>query len=141
MLNSRKKSKVGKMRGSNSHGWGYKKKHRGSGSKGGKGNAGSFKQKKSWFFNNDRKHLGKAKGFKSLKEREITPYCKAINLRDIAALSGKNGLAGEIDLHSFGYEKVLASGELKTPMAIKAKCFSKHAEEKISKAGGKAIKV
>lgn len=141
MLNSRKTRKVVKMRGSNSHGYGYKKKHRGKGSKGGKGNAGSFKQKKSWFFKYDRGHLGKQKGFKSLREKEIIPAYKAINLRDIQKLIENNSLKGEVDLKNFGYEKVLSSGSLKSPIPIKAKSFSKNAEEKIAKAGGKAVKI
>ncbi len=140
MLNSRKRSKVAKMRGSNSHGWGYKKKHRGSGSKGGVGKGGSFKQKKSLYLNQGWGHLGKAKGFKSLKDREITPEYKAINLRDIQKLIEANNLK-EIDITTFGYEKVLSAGALKKPVDIKAKYFSKSAEEKVAKAGGKIIKL
>ena len=137
---SRKRKKVVKMRGSKSHGYGYKKKHRGKGSKGGKGMAGSFKHKKSWIFRYDRGHLGKAKGFKSMKQREIKPDYRAINLRDIQKLADRNSLTGVIDLKSLGYEKVLASGELKKPIEIKAKYFSKSAEEKIQKFGGKVLK-
>ena len=36
-----KSSKVSKQRGTNSHGWGHKKKHRGAGHRGGKGLAGT----------------------------------------------------------------------------------------------------
>lgn len=141
MLNSRKTKKVVKMRGSNSHGYGYKARHRGKGSKGGKGNAGSFKQKKSWFFRYDRGHLGKAKGFKSLRQKEISPDYKAINLRDIQKLVEKNKLVGEIEINNFGYQKVLSAGYLKTPISVKAAYFSKSAEEKITKAGGKIVRV
>lgn len=141
MMNSRKTKKAVKMRGSNSHGYGYKKKHRGKGSKGGKGMAGPFKQKKSWVLRFDRSRLGKAKGFKSLREKEITPSYKAINLRAVQILAEKNKLAGEIDLQSFGYGKVLSAGNLKSPFTIKAKRFSKEAEEKILKAGGKPVKI
>ena len=141
MLNSRKRKKVVKMRGSNSHGYGYKARHRGKGSKGGKGNAGSFKQKKSWFLRYDRGHLGKAKGFKSLRQKEIKPEYKAINLRGIQKIIEKNKLKGELDLQAFGYQKVLSAGQLKTALSIKAKYFSRTAEEKITQSGGKAIKL
>jgi len=141
MLNSRKTKKVVKMRGSNSHGYGYKARHRGKGSKGGKGNAGSFKQKKSWFFRFDRGHLGKQKGFKSLKEKEIKAGYTAINLRDIQQLADKNNVVGVFDAISYGYDKILSAGNLKKPMEIKAKYFSQRAEEKITKTGGKAVKV
>ena len=36
-----KKSKVKTQRGTSSHGWGHKKKHRGAGNRGGKGMAGT----------------------------------------------------------------------------------------------------
>jgi large subunit ribosomal protein L15 len=45
----------------------------------------------------------------------------------------KNGLAGKNDLI-----KVLGNGELKSAISIQAHKFSKSAQEKISKAGGKA---
>ncbi len=133
----KKRKKVEKMRGSNSHGYGYKKKHRGKGSKGGKGRAGSFKQKRSLYLNQGWGHLGKAKGFKSLKQREVVDDYNSINLRDIEKLTDKN----QIDLVSFGYHKVLSAGSINKPLEIKAKYFSKGAEEKIQKAGGKAIKI
>ena len=135
----KKRKKVEKMRGSNSHGYGYKKKHRGKGSKGGKGRAGSFKHKKSLYLNQGWGHLGKAKGFKSLKQREVIVGYKAINLRDIEKIRDKT--KNEVDLSSLGYDKVLSSGSVSKPLEIKARYFSKGAEEKIQKAGGKALKV
>jgi large subunit ribosomal protein L15 len=57
-----------------------------------------------------------------LGEREITPE-----------LLVKNGLAGKNDLI-----KVLGDGELKSAITVHAHKFSKSAQEKISKAGGKA---
>jgi len=65
-----------------------------------------------------------------------------VNLDRIAALGEssvtlellrKAGLAGKHDL-----VKVLGDGELKTAITIQAHRFSKSAQEKISKAGGKA---
>jgi large subunit ribosomal protein L15 len=67
---------------------------------------------------------------------------RAINLDRIAALGEtnitpevlvKNGLAGKNDLI-----KVLGDGELKSAITIQAHKFSKSAQEKISKAGGRA---
>lgn len=135
----KKRKKVVKMRGSNSHGYGYKKKHRGKGSKGGKGRAGSFKQKRSFYLNNDWGHLGKAKGFKSLKQRDVIADYNSINLRDIEKFVQKS--QKEIDLTAIGYQKVLSAGSISKPLEIKAKYFSKGAEEKIQKAGGKAVKI
>ena len=66
------------MRAQTTHGWGSKKKHRGSGNRGGFGMAGSGKradQKKSLIL----KHFGKnyygKKGFSSIKKK-----LKAVNL-------------------------------------------------------------
>ncbi len=65
-----------------------------------------------------------------------------INLERLAALGGttitpevlvKHKLAGKNDL-----VKVLGTGELKSALTVKAHKFSKSAEEKITKAGGKA---
>jgi large subunit ribosomal protein L15 len=120
------------MRGSKTHGYGSKKKHRGGGSKGGRGQAGQFKHKKTFF-----KRWGKAKQprFKSLEHRGIRPKEKAINLGDLVKLTDKN----EIDAKEFGYGKVLSEGVLERPVTIKAKKFSERAKQKIEKAGGKAV--
>ena len=127
-----KRKKVVKMRGSKTHGYGSKKKHRGGGSKGGKGQAGQFKHKKTFF-----KRWGKEKQprFKSLEHRNIRSKEKAINLGDLIRLTDKN----EIDAADFGYGKVLSEGILEKPVTIKAKKFSGRAKEKIEKAGGKAV--
>ena len=127
-----KRKKVIKMRGSKTHGYGSKKKHRGSGSKGGKGQAGQFKHKKTFF-----KRWGKEKQprFKSLEQRNIRMKEKAINLGDLVKLTDKS----EIDASEFGYGKVLSEGVLERPVTIKAKKFSERAKQKIEKAGGKAV--
>jgi large subunit ribosomal protein L15 len=57
-----------------------------------------------------------------LGEREITPE-----------LLVKRGVAGKNDLI-----KILGDGELKSPITVHAHKFSKSAQEKISKAGGRA---
>lgn len=128
-----KRKKVVKMRGSKTHGYGSKKKHRGGGSKGGRGQAGQFKHKKTFF-----KRWGKAKQprFKSLEHRGIRPSEKAINIGDLVNLAeGKS----EIDASEFGYGKVLSEGVLERPITIKAKKFSERAKAKIEAAGGKAV--
>ncbi|HET9181091.1 MAG TPA: 50S ribosomal protein L15 [Candidatus Angelobacter sp.] len=67
---------------------------------------------------------------------------RAINLDRIVALGENNitpevlvkrGLAGKNDLI-----KVLGDGELKSPISVQAHKFSKSAQDKIAKAGGKA---
>jgi len=75
------------------------------------------------------------KRFKSMRQKGKTPQLNAINLGKICGLTDRD----EINLDDFGYHKVLAAGELKRPMTVKAKAFSKYAIKKIEKAGGKAI--
>ena len=129
----RKKSR--RMRGSKTHGWGMKKKHRGAGSQGGRGKAGMMKHNKSWMIKYEPNHFGKI-GFKvPLKaKKEI----KAITLKDLDILAKKLNKT-EIDISELGFDKVLSSGKLTQALTIKAKKFVEKAKKKIEKAGGKAI--
>lgn len=129
-----KRKKIEKERGTRTCGYGGMRKRRGKGNRGGVGNAGSLKHKKSWFQKYDPDHIGKhgfrPKSDKCLKET-IT-----INLSELDKLAtGKN----EIDIADFGFDKVLGSGKIIRNLTVKAKAFSAHAKEKIEKAGGKAI--
>lgn len=127
-----KRKKRVKMRGSHTHGWGHKKKHRGKGSKGGAGGAGIKKHRKHQLWKSGRR-TGK-RGFKSLAKRGLTPAARTINLNQLAGMEGK-----ELDMRKLGYEKVLGWGEIGRPVTVKAESFSRKAEEKIKKAGGKAV--
>ncbi len=130
------RKKVVKKRGSKTHGYGSKKKHRGAGSRGGRGMAGVAKHMKVWLKKNDPGHLGK-RGFKTLAQRKIISGTgRAINLRDVEKLANGNR---EIDLEKIGYGKVLATGSLKKPLTVKALAFSSAARQKIEKTGGRAI--
>lgn len=132
-----RRKKIVKRRGSKTHGWGSKKKHRGAGSRGGRGLAGSKKHKKTWIMKYKRDHLGK-RGFKSLQKRRIKEASRAINIRNIPA----NVLEGmEIDVTKLGYDKLLGNGEFTKPVTVKARAFSEKAKEKIEKAKGKAVVV
>lgn len=133
---SRPRVKRVKMRGRKTCGWGAKKKRRGGGSRGGKGFAGMFDQKRVWRIVHAPERIGKY-GFKSLKQRNISPTLRAINLRDIAKLTDQ----AEIELAKFGYDKVLSAGNISKPVTIKAKAFSEAAVKKIEAAGGKAVKI
>lgn len=130
---ARFRKKVRKLRGSKTHGWGSKKKHRGGGSQGGKGKSGLMKHKKSWMLKYDPNHFGRV-GFKIPHKIKI----KAISLRDIDNLARKINKT-EIDLKEFGYQKVLSNGYLTQPLTIKAQKFVEKAKQKIEQAGGKAI--
>lgn len=132
---ARHRKKISRQRGKGSHGWGAKKKHRGAGSRGGRGRAGLMKHKKSWVVKYAPDYFGRY-GFK------IPPKAKksirAINLKEIDAIA-KNISKTEIDITELGFQKVLSTGKLTQPLTIKAQIFAKKAKEKIEKAGGHAI--
>jgi len=123
------KTKTSKMRGSKTCGYGSKKKHRGKGSKGGSGFAGSKKHKKFKILKEDPNHFI----HKKLKKRREE---KIINIRDLGKFKGE-----KINLKELGYTKLLGDGEINRKLEIVIDKFSKQAEEKIKKAGGKITKI
>ncbi len=144
----RRKKKVRKLRGSHTHGWGCKKKHRGGGSKGGKGMAGTGKRKNTkwtWVIKYAPDHLGK-RGFHRPKAVQYIP--QVINLSDIdenLQLFLDAGIAYEeegkiiVDTTQLGVDKVLGSGKLTKPLVIKAYYVTPKAEEKIKAVGGEVL--
>lgn len=138
MKRTTRKRKSRKQRGLWSHGWGHKKKHRGKGSRGGKGMAGSGKRadtKKPTIINlygND--YFGRH-GFVVPQKKHV----EAINVKDLPALMEQHHLTGEVNLNSLGYGKLLASGTLPHPVKVTVERASKQAIEKVKSAGGDVI--
>lgn len=127
----RRKKKVRKFRGKRSYGYGSHKKHRGGGSRGGRGKAGMHKHKWSYTVKYEPEHFGK-RGFK--RPSAVVKKVKTINLGRLSALAaGKK----KIDLTKLGYNKVLGSGKIQAAIEVVAEAFSKKAIEKIEAAGGK----
>lgn len=123
---------------------GSHKKWRGGGSRGGRGAAGLHKHKWSWTVKYDKDHFGRFAN-KSRKEK-----IKVVNLDYLAEkaekllkekIAEKEGDAIKINVGKLGFGKVLGSGRIDIPLIVEAKEFSKSAEEKLAKAGGKAVKV
>jgi len=135
MVQKRKRNKTAKKRGKRTFGYGSHKKHRGGGSRGGRGMAGSKRQKKTWIVKYKPDHLGKL-GFKSLEQRGYRPMAKAINVGDIARLAAGRK---EIDVSELGYSRVLGRGRLESPLTIRADYFTSQARQKIEQAKGKAV--
>ncbi len=123
----RHRKKSSRMRARRTHGYGSQKKHRGGGSKGGKGFAGSFKHKKIFLRKKQPEHFAKKK-FKSLRDKNLSSGLEAVNLRDLP--EGKEAV-----LKGF---KVLSAGSPPKGIVVRASAFSARAREKIEKAGGKA---
>ena len=70
-----KRKKNTRQRGSHTHGWGAKKKHRGKGNKGGSGNAGSGKRSDS-----KKPSFWKLKLPKGFKKKGLKKKINAVNL-------------------------------------------------------------
>ena len=138
-MTTHRRKKIEKKRGTRTCGQGGMRKRRGKGNRGGKGYSGSKKHRKSWIMMNEPGRIGK-RGFvpksdKCLRETRI------INLDGLSRLAEKNldPKANEIDVVSFGFDKVLGSGKITRSLNVKARSFSRHAKEKIEAAGGKAV--
>ena len=114
-----------KMHGKKSFGYGAKKKHRGHGSKGGCGLAGSKKHNKFRVWKEMPDHFTHTKLKK--KSKEIV-----INIKDLESFKET-----KINLNELGYTKLLGNGETAKKLEIIVNKWSKQAEEKINKAGGK----
>ncbi|MBN2095620.1 MAG: uL15 family ribosomal protein [Candidatus Aenigmarchaeota archaeon] len=116
-----------KFRGSNTCGYGSKKKHRGKGSRGGVGFAGSKKHRMQMFKMKCPEHYD----HRALKKKAV---CRVINLEDLNKFE-----TPEVNLTEMGYEKLLGLGEPKKKLKVTVARWSKSAEEKIKAAGGEII--
>lgn len=131
----RRRKRITKLRGSRTQGFGSHKKHRGSGSRGGRGKAGMKKHKKSWMLKNEPDHFGR-RGFKV--PAKAKKQIMAITLKDIDILA-KKLKKNEINISELGYDKVISTGKLTQPLTITAKKFVEKAKKKIEESGGKVI--
>ncbi|MHA1715314.1 MAG: uL15 family ribosomal protein [Promethearchaeota archaeon] len=129
----RRPKKSRKFRGSRTHGYGRVGQHRKKGQRGGSGKTGRKKHKWIWTVKYGKDYFGKH-GFVS----KTATINRCINISEIMKIVEEHSLS-EIDVKSFGFDKVLGRGILTRPITIKAPLFSKHALEKIKAAGGQAI--
>lgn len=119
------------------HGAGNTKNRRGAGGRGGKGMAGAEKHRWTWTVKYDPQHFG-VHGFAPIPRSRPEP----INLHDINILVVKSALVKGADgLYAVNLpgHKVLGSGQLEFPVAVKAASFSEGAKKKIAAAGGKIV--
>ena len=140
---AQKNRKARKLRGSRTFGYGNAQKHRGAGSRGGRGAGGSKKQKWMWTSKNMPGHFGRS-GFK--RHPSISAKASFINVSDLDGLAGKLLEGGnakkekdviQIDLPKLGVEKLLGSGIVTEKYAITVYQATTKAITKIESAGGK----
>lgn len=144
-----KRKKVDRFRAETTHGWGGKKKHRGSGNRGGKGMAGSGKradQKKSLVLKLYGKEYFGKHGFTNPNSQAYEKKC--INLCEIETkldyyveqkLVKKDGDSFIINLEKLGFDKLLGKGHVSKKLKITVPSFSKLAAEKIKEKGGEVV--
>ena len=141
-----KRTKRSRQRGSHTHGWGAKKKHRGAGNRGGRGMAGTGKradQKKPTIMNlYGNEYFGK-RGFKrpkkivkKIKPVNVSDLCKKLDYYASRNLIKKDDNKYIINLKDLGYNKLLGTGKVTTQLDIKAPSFSQRAKKKVEDAGG-----
>ena len=137
-----KDRKTHKFRGSRNCGFGTQK-HRGAGSRGGRGMAGSKTHKWSYISKYIPGYLG-GKGFK--RPLKILRDVNTINVgeldKDLDQLVDKGMVElrnnkYSINLKEMGFDKLLGSGSVTKPMEIKVDKSSRLAVQKIEDAGGK----
>ncbi len=136
------KPSVKYRRGSRVHGWGRVGQHRKSGSSGGKGFVGYHKHKWSYVMKYGEGGSGwpfyGKHGFKRPHAKQWNP----INLSKLMEIvkEAKVERDGEgrvvVDLTAFGYDKLLASGNVDIPLVVYTQAASKRAVEKVAAAGG-----
>lgn len=143
---AKKRPKNSRQRGCTTYGYGARKKHRGSGNRGGQGMAGTGKRsdgKKPSIWK-DAHYFGKH-GFK--KKGQILEI-KPINIEEIerkldillnAKKISKEGDSFIIDLAALGYNKLLGNGAAAHKMKIRVDFASENAVEKIKAEGGEVI--
>ncbi|MBI4449132.1 uL15 family ribosomal protein [Candidatus Woesearchaeota archaeon] len=138
-----KRSKNSRQRGSHTHGWGAKKKHRGAGNRGGRGNSGTGARadtRKPSVWNNP-EYFGK-KGF---KKKNITIEHRTITIKtleesakrwEIAGTAKTSGETTSINLSEAGYTKLLGTGQATRTWKITIPYAVPQAVQKIKEAGG-----
>ena len=131
---SRKERKSKSLRGMRRHGRGNIKNRRGSGNRGGKGNAGLHKHKWSYVVKYDKERYGNQGFVRHVKKREL----KTINLWEIENKIKRGEIKKKGDAYEFEFNgKVLGSGAISYPLILKAEKITEKAKGKIESAGGK----
>lgn len=134
-----------KLRGKVAHGFGRTNKHRKHPS--GRGNCGGLKFMKTWFQRYHPDYFGK-RGQKIYHINKNATWAKSITaarLWNLIPAEQRTALLSSdavpvIDARAFGYHVILGGKmAIDRPVVVKARYFTKNAEEEIVRVGGKAI--
>jgi large subunit ribosomal protein L15 len=132
MVSRRADRQKRKKLGNKLFGKGDRKNARGSGNRGGRGNAGMCKHKGTWAAKYAPGYFGKH-GFANPTRKEMP----IVHLYEINQKAVLGSLEKKGDKHCFEFKgKVLATGAVTQPLTIKAYSWSKRVEDKLKLAGG-----
>lgn len=135
-----KKSKVKTQRGTSSHGWGHKKKHRGAGNRGGKGMAGTGARgdaKKPTILTTVGKAYYGKKGFSSIHKKKINVLSLSYIENHFADLTEAGLIVdGTLDTTKMKVNKILGRGKLSHKLNIVCEEISANAKAVVEAAGG-----
>lgn len=141
-----KRKKVNRFRGHSNHGGGARKKRRGAGSRGGRGNAGTGKRaghKKAGMLPVLGRHgfvpLRRVKPVHTVSVSYFTKEKVEYLLQSGQAI--KEGPLVSVDLGKLGFQKLLGTGSTTQKLKIIVASCSAGAEEKIKAAGGNVVNV
>ncbi len=138
MAKRKERQKKGYL-GHRSHGRGNVKNRRGSGNRGGRGKAGMCKHKWSWATKNVRGCYFGKNGF---ARPWAEARAKVAHLYDINQKAMLNQLEKKEGRYVFDFDgKILATGSVTMPLAIRAASWSRNVEEKLKAAGGAISKL
>ena len=132
--------KTRKMRGHVSMGHGRIGKHRKH--SGGRGNAGGLHHHRILMDKFHPGYFGKV-GIRTIHYKKNANWCPTVNLDTISALITPEQAQSKelpvLDVGTHGFFKVLGRGVLSRSLIVKARLFSKKAEERIKKQGGQCV--
>ncbi len=137
----KKRKKVNRYRGHTTHGGGHRKKRRGAGSRGGRGNAGSGKRaghmKQGIVLGG---HGFTSKSRSIVKAVNLTYFTPA-RLEQLVAEGKAHKEKGyySVDLAELGYTKLLGTGAPSMKLKLTVQSCSAGAAEKVKAAGGEVI--
>lgn len=135
-MSTRPARQKSKFLGRRHFGRGNVKNRRGSGNKGGRGNAGLHKHKFTWVTRYEPDYFGKH-GFNRPNKKTVS----IINLYEIENRVKHGTLEKKGTMYHFEFDgKILGTGVLSSPVTIKARAWSKGVEEKVKQAGGSLAK-
>ena len=127
-----------KFNGSRNHGKGNAKNRRGKGGKGGWGRAGMHKHRFSYVTRYER-HFMRHGGRHGFVNPNASPGVPVINLYEIDQLARSGKIEKREGKLTFDFNgKVLGTGSITVPIAVRALSFSGRAKDKLKAAGGSA---